>query len=116
MAEVKTGKSPDLFEVKVSDILGLWEVIRIDIGGEVNIYPWIRGRFMFNFLEEKVFVCIKEGKHSSGTWELTKKTWESETLFTIKLNDAFEYIIMDLDEDEMKITDRASKYFLSRKL
>ena len=112
MAEVITSRAP---EVKVSDISGLWEVIRID-EGEITVYPWIQGRFMFNFLEEMMFVCIKEGKHSKGTWELSEKTWESEKQFSIILNGAFEYMIMNIDEDEMIITDRSSKYLLARKL
>lgn len=112
MAEVITRRTP---EIKVSDISGLWEVIRID-EGEISIFPWIRGRFMFDFLEEMMFVCIKEGKHSNGTWELSEKTWESEKQFSIILNEEFEYIIVDIDEDEMIITGRGSKYLLARKL
>ena len=116
MAEVKTDGTPEVYKIEVSDILGLWEVIRIDIQGEVSIYPWIRGRFMFNFLEGNIFTCVKEGKFSDGTWEFSIKTWESEKQFTIILNEVFEYIIIRTEDDEMILADRGSKYLLTRKL
>lgn len=101
--------------INLSDIPGLWEVIRIDIGGENYVYPWIQGRFMFNFLEDNMFVCFKSGKLSSGSWALTERAGESGKLFAIVINDTMEYIIIRLDEDEMVFTDRSSKYMLSRK-
>jgi len=115
MAEAVAGNKPDLSKITSSDIIGLWEVIRID-EGEISIFPWIRGRFLFNFLDEVTFVCYKEWKQFHGTWELSEKTWESEKRFLIKLNETFEYMIVNIDEDEMIFTDRGSKYILARKL
>lgn len=112
MTEVTEKSAQD---IKVSDILGLWEVLRVDVG-ENTFYPWIRGRFMFDFLDNEVFACIKEGKHSNGTWELVEKTLEYEKQFSILLNETFKYNILRIDEDEMMITDRSSKYLLARKL
>jgi len=109
-------KLPPKIGIGISDICGLWEVIRIDMAGETSIFPWIRGRFMFNFLEDMIFACIKEGKHLNGSWKLSEKTWESKRVSSIILNEAFEYIIISIHEDEMIITDRGNRYLLARKL
>jgi hypothetical protein len=116
MMEILIGSVPDIHNVRLSDVIGLWEVIRITRAGEDPVYPWIKGRFLFNFMDEMMFSCIKEGAHSNGTWELASKTWESVTQFSIKLNDTFEYMIIDIDEDEMIITDGGSRYLLDKKL
>jgi hypothetical protein len=112
MAEI-TEKSAQ--KIMISDILGLWEVLRVEMD-ENTLYPWIRGRFMFDFLENEVFACIKEGKHSNGTWELVEKTLEYEKQFSILLNETSRYRILHIDQDEMIISDRNSKYLLARKL
>ena len=116
MAEIITGTVPGIQNVRLPDVIGLWEVIRITRAGEDPVYPWIKGRFLFNFMDEMMFSGIKEGNHFNGTWELATETWEDETQVSIKLNEMFEYVIMAIDEDEMIIDDGGSKYLLTRKL
>lgn len=116
MSDILTGTIPGVQNVRLPDVIGLWEVIRISREGETPVYPWINGRFLFNFMDEMMFSFIRGGRHSSGTWELATKTWEDEIQFSIKLNDTFEYIIIDIDEDQLIMTDGGSKYTLTRKL
>ena len=107
---------PSSTDIKISDICGLWEVIRICEGDKIALYPWLRERFMFNFLDEMMFVCIKDGQHSRGKWELTEKSFENKNRFSIILNGTFEYVIVDISEDEITLSDHKCKYFLVRKL
>jgi hypothetical protein len=116
MADILTGTIPDVQNVRLPDVIGLWEVIRISRVGERPVYPWIKGRFLFDFMDEMMFSCIMGGRHFNGTWELVTKTWDEETRFSINLNDTFEYIIIKIDEDELIMTDRGSRYTLTRKL
>jgi hypothetical protein len=108
--------SPDVTNIGIADILGLWEVIRINRKDEIPAYPWITGRFKFNFLDEMLFLLTKDGQHSHGTWELTEKAFETKERFSISLNGTFEYTIVEMDEDEMTLSDRENKYLLVRRL
>jgi hypothetical protein len=116
MADILTGTIPGVQNLRLTDVIGLWEVIRISREGENPVYPWISGRFLFDFMDEMMFSCIMRGRHFNGTWELAAKTWDEESQVSIKLNDTFEYLIIEIDEDEMIITDMGSKYTLTRKL
>ena len=116
MADILTGTIPGIQSVRLPDVIGIWEVIRISREGEHPVYPWIKERFLFDFMDEMMFSCIMGGRHFNGTWELVTKTWDEETLCSIRLNDTFEYIIININEDEMIMTDRGSKYSLTRKL
>ena len=71
---------------------------------------------MFNFLDEMRFVCIKDGQHSPGTRDLTEKVFETMKWFSIILNGTFEYMIIEIDEDEIILSDHRSEYLLIRKL
>ena len=71
---------------------------------------------MFNFLDEIMFVCIKDGQNSHGIWELSEKIHETQKRYCIILNDTFEYTILDLDEDEITLYDHINKYLLVRRL
>ena len=115
MAEDKTHIRFSSKIITPADLLGLWEVLRIDIGGEGNIYPWIQGRFIFHFTDEKSFVCIKERQHFDGSWQLQNSDSEDKNLYAILFNETFEFVILELDEDEMILFDRSNKYILSRK-
>ena len=103
-------------DIKISDIIGLWEVIRICEDDKKALYPWLRERFMFNFFDEMLFVCIKDGQHSRGTWELIEKSFEAMKRFSIILNGTFEYRIVEIDEDEITLSDHRCEYLLVRKL
>ena len=116
MAEQFSDTIQDLSRIEISDIRGLWEVIRIRRINETPVYPWINKRFKFNFLDEMMFVCIKDGQHSRGTWELTEKILETKKRFSIILNGTFEYVIVDISEDEITLSDHRCEYFLVRKL
>ncbi len=116
MAEKDARTIPIVNDITISDICGLWEVIRICEGDSKVLYPWLRKRFMFNFLDEMMFVCIKDGQHSRGTWELTEKIFETKKRFSIILNGTFEYVIVDISEDEITLSDHRCEYFLVRKL
>jgi hypothetical protein len=108
---------PDQTDSEVADICGLWEVIRIIQKDERSVtYPWIKNRFKFNFLPEMVFLCLKDGHSTHGTWELVVKTYEFQTLHSIVLNKTFEYIIIRISEEEMVLSDRKNDYFLVRRL
>ncbi len=71
---------------------------------------------MFNFLDEMMFVCIKDGQHSHGTWELSEKIYGTQKRYSIILNDTFEYKILDFSEDEITLSDHINKYLLVRRL
>ena len=107
---------PSATDIKISDIYGLWEVIRICEGGNKVLYPWLRKRFKFNFLDKMMFFCIKDGQNSRGTWELTERVFETKKRFSIILNGTFEYVIVDLNEDEIILSDHKCEYLLVRKL
>ena len=103
--------------IRMSDICGLWEVIRISQkDSHQTIYPWVKDRFKFNFLPEMLFICLQDGQNSQGTWELSEKIYESQKRYSIILNDTFEYTILDLDEDQITLSDHINKYLLVRRL
>ena len=107
---------PTPTDIKIHDICGLWEVIRICEGDNKVLYPWLGDRFMFNFLNEMRFVCIKDGQHSHGTWDLTEKVFETKKWFSIILSGTSEYMIIEIDEDEIILSDHRCEYLLVRKL
>ena len=103
--------------IRMSDICGLWEVIRISQkDSHQTIYPWVKDRFKFNFLPEMLFICLQDGRNSQGTWELSEKIYESQKRYSIILNETFEYTILDISEDDIILSDRRYKYFLVRRL
>ncbi len=53
MAEKINNTITDLTNIKISDICGLWDVIRICEADKKVLYPWDKERFLFNFLDEK---------------------------------------------------------------
>ena len=102
--------------IKISDICGLWEVIRICNGENKALYPWLGERFKYNFLPEMIYLCLKDGQCHHGTWELSEKAFENKKRFSIILNGTFEYVIIDIDEDEMIMSSHKCEYFLVRRL
>ena len=78
MGDNRTAAFANVANINIADILGLWEVIRINRKDEIPAYPWITGRFKFNFLDEMLFLLTKDGQHSHGTWELTEKAFETK--------------------------------------
>ena len=102
--------------IKISDICGLWEVIRICDGENKALYPWLGERFKYNFLPEMIYLCLKDGQCHHGTWELSEKAFENKKRFSIILNGTLEYGILGIDEDEIILSDRNCTYFLTRKL
>ena len=108
--------SPDVNNIDIADICGLWEVIRICVGNNKVQYPWLGKRFKFNFLDEMMFLCIKDGQHFHGTWELSEKSFKTKKRFSIILNGTFEYRIVDINEDEIILSDHKCEYFLVRRL
>ncbi len=116
MGDNHTAAFADVVNITIADILGLWEVIRINRKDESPVYPWLKGRFKFNFVDDMIFECIIHGQHSHGTWELFKKPFETKNRFSIILNGTFEYTVVNIDEDEMILSNRTSEYLLVRKL
>ncbi len=106
---------PAATEIHTNDICGLWEVIRISRGESVE-YPWVGSRFKYSFQPEMNFLCLQNGETSAGTWKLTEKIYETQKRYSIILNDTFEYTILDLDEDEITLSDHINKYLLVRRL
>jgi hypothetical protein len=103
--------------IRMSDICGLWEVVRISQkDSHQTIYPWVKDRFKFNFLPEMLFICFQDGKKSQGTWELSEKIYESQKRYSIILNETFEYSILDISEDDIILSDHINKYLLVRRL
>lgn len=103
--------------ISIYDICGLWEVIRISQkDSHETIYPWVKDRFKFDFLPEMLFTCLENGQISQGTWELVENIYESQQRYSIILNDAFEYVILDYNEDDITLSDHRYKYFLVRRL
>ena len=116
MGEISTRTFPDLENIKISDICGLWEVIRICDDDNEILYPWLGERFKFNFLDDMMFLCVKNGQHFHGHWELSEKTFDTKKRFSIILYSTFEYTIVDIDEDEMTLSGHKCEYYLARKL
>ena len=103
--------------ISAYDICGLWEVIRISPkDSHQTIYPWVKDRFKFDFLPEMLFTCLENGKISQGSWELSEKIYENQKRYSIILNETFEYVILDISEDDISLSDRRYKYFLVRRL
>jgi hypothetical protein len=103
--------------IGISDISGLWEVIRISRENFANpIYPWVKDRFKYSFQPEMIFLCLQDGHTSHGTWELSEKTYETQKRYSIILNDTFEYTILYFSEDEITLSDHINKYLLVRRL
>ena len=105
----------DISQISISDICGLWEVIRISKENSI-IYPWIKDRFKYSFQPEMVFLCLQDGQISHGTWELSKKTFQTQRRFWVILNETFKYAIIAIDDDEMILSDNKYEYLLYRKL
>ena len=108
--------SPNVTNIGIADICGLWEVIRICDGNNKVQYPWLGDRFKFNFLEEMMFLCTKDGQHFHGTWELIEKAFETKKRFSIILNGTLEYRIIDIDMDELILSAKGCEYLLIRRL
>ena len=107
----------DISNIGISDICGLWEVIRISRENCVNpIYPWVENRFKYSFQPEMFFLCLQDGQVFRGTWELSEKTYETQRRYSIILNETFEYTILDLSEDDITLSDHINKYLLVRRL
>ena len=103
--------------ITVSDVSGIWEVIRISGKKENDIrYPWIGNRFKYNFLPEMIFLCSRDGDMTHGTWELSEKTIRGKKLYSIVLNESHEYLIVNFDGDEMILSDYRNEYLLIRRL
>ena len=113
----KTDDIPGLSLIRKSDVCGLWEVIRIcREGGSETTYPWIKDRFKFNFLQEKLFLCMRDGKTIHGKWKLVKKVQEPQKRYSIILDGTYEFRIIDCSEDELVLTDTRNNYLLVRRL
>ena len=97
-------------------LLGFWEVIRICDGNNNVQYPWLGERFKFNFLEEMMFLCMKDGQCKHGTWELSEKVFDTKKQYSIILNGTFEYKIVGIENDEIILSDHICEYLLVRKL
>ena len=106
---------PAATTIRTSDICGLWEVIRISRGDSIT-YPWVGQRFKYSFQPEMNFLCLQNGQNSHGTWQLSEKIYETQRRYSIILNDTFEYSILDLDEDQITLSDHINKYLLARRL
>lgn len=106
---------PEATNISPDDICGLWEVIRITRGDSIE-YPWTGDRFKYSFQPEMNFLCLQNGQNSTGTWKLSEKIHETQKRFCIILNDTFEYTILDMDEDEITMSDHLKKYLLVRRL
>ena len=116
MSENNTTAFPEVANIQISDICGFLEVVQICNGDNKVSFPWLDGRFMFNFLEQNIFLSIKGGECNHGTWKLKRKALKTNNRFSIILNGTSEYKIMGVDEDEIILTDCNSKYFLTRRL
>ncbi|KPL26349.1 MAG: hypothetical protein AMS23_02215 [Bacteroides sp. SM1_62] len=101
--------------IGLSDICGLWEIIRISRENSVY-YPWIKDRFKYSFLPEMNFLCLQDGEISHGTWELSEKIYKTQKRYSIILNETFEFTILDFSEDEITLSDHINKYLLVRRL
>jgi hypothetical protein len=54
MADILTGTIPGIQNVRLPDLIGLWEVVRISREGENPVYRWINGRFLFDCMDEMI--------------------------------------------------------------
>ena len=107
----------DSFNIETSGICGLWEVIRIYQDDEKTVaYPWTKDSFKFNFLPEKIFLCVKDGKNCHGTWELEARSDDSQKKYSIILEGATEFTILNLVRDEMTLSRQGNNYILVRRL
>lgn len=102
-------------DIKIIDICGFWEVIRICEGDNILLYPWLRKRFKLEFLDNMIFSFIRDGQHFRGNWELKKKVVKNKMQFSIILNGIVEYIIVEISEDEITLSDHITKYLLVKR-
>ena len=116
MAENNTSTFPVVANITVSDISGLWEVIRICDGYNKVKYPWLGERFKFNFLDEMIYFCCKDGNPCHGTWELSEKTCNGKKQLFLILDDKVAYEIINVFSDEMTLSDGKCEYYLVRRL
>lgn len=102
--------------ISISDVCGIWEVIRASDRDENEKPILISKGDKYLFLEQMVFVRYSYGQPLYGTWELSEQESESEKWFSIILDGKFKYIIIDIDKDEMILFNRICKYHLVRRL
>ncbi len=58
--------------IRMSDICGLWEVIRISRENFANpLYPWVKDRFKYSFQPEMNFLCLQNGQKFPRLKEIT---------------------------------------------
>ncbi len=110
------GTITDLSWIRSVDICGLWEVIRIREGDRESDYPWIKDRFKFNFLPEMIFLCLKDGKSSHGSWDFIERKAGEQKQYFIVLDGTVRLKILDVSIDEMIFTCRGKEYLLVRRL
>ncbi len=117
MSDKHLHKTPDISGLKTADICGLWEVIKIYRENDNSkSYPWLAGRFRYNFMCEMVFLCTQNGKSFHGDWELSEKVSRTGKEYAIILNGSLKYTILDLNEDEMLLSYLGYRYHLVKRL
>jgi hypothetical protein len=104
-------------DLNTSEIFGMWEVLKIiPRNDEPGSFHWKRDRFIFNFLSEKIFLCIRDGKTLHGPWKLSETGDEKQKRFSIILNDTYEFSIESCTQEEMILSDQRNDYLLVRRL
>ena len=102
--------------IQVADICGYWEVIHNSVNQGSKEPKAITRRDRYIFLPQMAFIRISGGQPNCGTWELTKKESESESIFSIILNEISEYIIVNINDNNMILIDRMNKLSLVRRM
>ncbi len=103
--------------IEISAICGLWEVIHISREDCAKpIYPWLKERFKYHFLDEMMYVCCRDGNPSHGTWGLSEKVYNGKKQLSLILDGKIAYEIINVSSDEMTLSDSKCEYYLVRRL
>ena len=104
-------------KVAVDDICGLWEVIRIqERSGKLVSHPWITDRYKFNFLPDMIFLQLKDGNNSHGTWKLLENARNPSQRYAILLDGKKKFRILSYCEEDMILSDGNRDFILIRRL
>ena len=88
---------PPQTKIAITDICGLWEVIRISREDcDKSTYPWLEERFKYHFLDEMMYICCRDGNPCHGTWGLSEKAYNGKKQLFLILDDKIAYEIINV--------------------
>lgn len=108
-------KTPPKIKVEESAIYGLWDVVQISACNENTEPIAVTQRTKYHFLQEMMYIRVKDGVASHGTWELSEFKDEKVRHLMI-INNGFDFEIIYLDADELILSDGSIEYRMIRRI